>query len=289
MKDIIIMLEYLEDHDPFKTRSAHLVDISTGISYPNANAHKGLDIGNVILDKMDGVDVYKYKFKKVDKIKQMGERVLIGKEMEVMDPLVLFERALVIADISDITKKYVFEHELSHYPPSLFGSNGLLRSADDKSNLTDYIAQKCLPESTPEDENNLTIEITVIDMGSLLRSRVKFYKGDTYGEIIQQYINTVQIYPNCVPVFDGYSDDSPSTKYITLLKRSRKVTPCHAVEIAHHLPFKCKDAFFTNKSNNQSFINLLSKALDNNNISVLHAKGDAEQLIAIDLTVNYTT
>ena len=64
MKDIIIMLEYLEDHDPFKTRSAHLVDISTGISYPNANAHKGFDIGNVILDKMDGVDVNKYKLKK---------------------------------------------------------------------------------------------------------------------------------------------------------------------------------------------------------------------------------
>ena len=176
MKDIIIMLEYLEDHDPFKTRSAHLVDISIGISYPNANAHKGFDIGNVILDKMDGVDVNKYKFKKVDKIKQMGERVSIGKEMEVMDLLVLFERALVIADISDIIEKYVFKHELSFYRPSICCSNGLLRSADDKSNLTDYIAQKCLPESTPEDKNNLSIESTVIDMGSLLQSRVKFNK-----------------------------------------------------------------------------------------------------------------
>ena len=56
-KDILNILQYIEDHDPFKVQSLNLVDISTGISYPNANAHKALDCGNAILKKMDGVEV----------------------------------------------------------------------------------------------------------------------------------------------------------------------------------------------------------------------------------------
>ena len=71
-----------------------MVDISTGISYPKANAHKALDIGNKILKNMDKVDIKKYKFKKVDKIKHLGKRVSVADEEVGIDPLVLFERAL---------------------------------------------------------------------------------------------------------------------------------------------------------------------------------------------------
>ena len=39
-KDILNILKYLEEHNPFNTKSKYLVDISTGISYPGANAHK---------------------------------------------------------------------------------------------------------------------------------------------------------------------------------------------------------------------------------------------------------
>ena len=38
----------------------------------------------------------------------MGERVSIVKEMEVMNPVVLFERAVVIADITDNSKQICF-------------------------------------------------------------------------------------------------------------------------------------------------------------------------------------
>ena len=292
-KDILKTLEYIEEHDPFDVKCEHLVDISTGISYPNANAHKVIAVGNSILEKMNGTEVNKYKFKKADQIKQMGGKVMIGEEEMVFDPLVLFERALVIADSSDITKKEVFEHELSLNPPSLFGNNGLLRSADDKANLTDHIAQEYQSESTTEKEN-LQIESTVIDMGSLLWAKVIFNKGDTYGYIIQRYVNAIQKYPNCVAVFDSYNDDTPSIKYITHLKRSSKVILSHTVQLALHLPFTCdsKAAFFANRTNKQEFINLLSKELQDQQIEVLHAKGDADQLIAktaIDLAVNSTT
>ena len=64
----------------------------------------------------------------------------------------------MIADIADITKKEIFETEISLYPPSLFGNNGLLRSPDNKANLTDYIALECKPQPSPDDKKNLQIE-----------------------------------------------------------------------------------------------------------------------------------
>ena len=146
-KDTLNILKYIEEHNPFNVQSECLVDISTGISYPNANSHQAQNIGTTILNNMNGVEVNKYKFKKADRIKQMGEKVLVGKEEVVFDPLVLCERALLIADNSDISKKDVFEHELSLNPPSLFGTDGLIRYADDKSNLTNLIANKYQPQS----------------------------------------------------------------------------------------------------------------------------------------------
>ena len=131
-------------------------------------------------------------------------------------------------------------------------------------------------------------------MGSLLRTKVCFKKGDTYGEIIDKYVKIVQKYPNAVPVFDGYDDNEPSTKYITHLKRSSKVISSPTVQLDHHLPFTCdsKEAFFANKDNKKTFIKRLSETLKNKDISVVHAKGDADQLIAktaIDLAVNFIT
>ena len=91
-------------------------------------------------------------------------------------------------------------------------------------------------------------------MGSLLRIKVCFKKGDTYGEIIEKYVNIVEKYPNGVSVFDGY-DNVTSTKYISHLKRSRKVMTSPTVQLDLHLPFTCdsKDAFFANKVNKKAF------------------------------------
>ena len=157
-----------------------------------------------------------------------------------------------------------------------------------------YIVKTYQQESSVEDLGLVQIDKTVIDMGSVLRSRVNFEKGMTYGEIIKKYVGVVKHYKPCIPVFDGYSDDCASTKYITHMKRSKKQVPSNTFELASHLPFNCesKAAFFANKSNKQLFINMLSAELKNEGITALHATGDADQLIAktaIDNAVNYTT
>ena len=91
---ILKILEYIEQHNPFNVKSKDLVDISTGISYPKANAHLALDIGNAILKKMNGVEATQYTFKKIDRIKSMGELVMAGKEAVNINPEILCHRLL---------------------------------------------------------------------------------------------------------------------------------------------------------------------------------------------------
>ena len=163
--------DYIKEHNPFKYDNQHLVDISTGISYPNANAHKASEIGSDIVKNMIGVAVKEYTFRKKDRIKPMGEKVNIGKEDKVIDVQLFFQRCLVLMGNPDVNIDQLFEHELSVYPTSLYNKNGHLRSADDKAALTNYIANECKPESTPEDKENLSIEKSVLDMGSKWRRR----------------------------------------------------------------------------------------------------------------------
>ena len=154
-----------------------------------------------------------FKFLKANKIKQMGEKMTIGKEEVVIDPLLMLERALIISHDTP----EVFEFELTVNPPAPFTSDGRMRLADDKSHLTDFIAKEYQKQSFDENEYKdkslteirslLQIEKTVLDMGSILRSRVKFQKGDTYGIIIQKYVKIVKGYHNCTSVFVGYDDD----------------------------------------------------------------------------------
>ena len=107
------------------------------------------------------------------------------------------------------------------------------------------------------------IESSVIDMGSLLRTKIIFNKGDTYGDIIKRFVNAVQNYPNCVSVFDGYNDDTPSKIYNTL-KQIQKVDTISHWSTCSSSSFTCdsKAAFFANRTNKQEFINDKHTCLD---------------------------
>ena len=154
----------------------------------------------------------------------MGIKVVVGKEEVVIDPQLLFQRLLIIANSIDISSVQLWEYELSINPLAIITKNGLLRPVSNKAKLTSYLAQFCKPESIPEDEDNLLVECSVLDMGSILH-KVPWKKGDTYGQIINAYVMKVKSYPGYLyAVFDGYNGNC-STKYSTHTNRSRKLVP----------------------------------------------------------------
>ena len=157
-----------------------------------------------------------------------------------------------------------------------------MRPVKAKAKLTSSLTELCAPESVPENKDDLILECTVLDMGSILH-KVQWKKGDTFGQIIEAYVKKVKCYPgHCFAEFDGYGENS-SKKNSTHLHRSTKLIPSHNIKLANHLPYSCasKEAFLANKNNKQAFINMLPDALSHDpRIQVLHAKDDTDLLIA---------
>ena len=91
----------------------------------------------------------------------MGVKTLIGKKEVAVDPLLYFERALIITNNSDLTKKEVLGFELSTSPPSIFDSEGRLRIPEDKSKLMNYIVKTFQQESSVEDVGLVQLDKTV--------------------------------------------------------------------------------------------------------------------------------
>ena len=119
------ILEYLRNHNPF-VESNTLFDISTGISSLVANPQNAEEIGKKILQKMEGQKVSSYIFRKSDQVKTLGEKVTSQGEVITVDPQLLFQRLIVIANNTDLSLDELFKYELSVYRPALFNKQGFL-------------------------------------------------------------------------------------------------------------------------------------------------------------------
>lgn len=263
MADTAIILEYLESHDPFENeKSDYLYDISTGIASSVSNVHMAEDLGKSIITSMEGEQVTKYVFKKKNQVKVMGVKVVSDGEEIVVDPKLLFQRLLIIANNSDISLNEVFTYELSVYPPSLFTKQGLLNSAT-KPKLADAIS-KPVPAA----------ECNVLDGGSLLQ-RLPWTQGQTYKQIISSYICMVKKYIYPIVVFDGYLQET-----IKIVAHQRRGQFSDKVKLAIDLPLKMeKNTFLQNKGNKQAFIDMLSDEMRKEGIDTIHAENDADLLI----------
>ena len=80
--------------------------------------------------------IWKYTFRKKDRIIQMGIKVVVGKEEVVIDPQLLFQRLLIIANSIDIGSVQLWEYELSINPLAIITKNGYLRPVSNKAKLT---------------------------------------------------------------------------------------------------------------------------------------------------------
>ena len=281
-EDTSKIFQYLEQHTPF-IENEHLYNIISGVSAPQSNAHLAKDFGNNIIKMMEDQNAAQFIFRKKHQIKTMGHKIVTdGVEVQV-DPQVLFQRLLVIASNAEITLSEIMTFELSVYPPSLFTSNGLPRSAT-KPQLADAMA-KCtssLAEATPE------ADCYVFDGGSLIH-RIKWTTGETYEEIASKYVELVKRSNDPIVVFDGYNDNM-STKCVTHQKRARDLIVAPDVHLSRTqvFTFGNKESFLGNQNNKQRFIDFLSETLEEHGVSTKHAEGDADLLI-VQEAVNKAT
>lgn len=176
-------------------------------------------------------------------------------EEVAINPDQLFHRVIFMSQGTNNLKPY-FNHEVSPYPLSLFTNNQMLRKGTKSSIMK--IFEK-LNESEEVFES-LTSNMYVVDGGYFLH-RIFWPKNETYGEIIERYVeNVVKKYgKDCHLVFDGYPD-YPTTEGLEHVRRSKRTLR----ELKFTLNMQCttnQSKFFPNPKHKSQFIMLLVQKL----------------------------
>ena len=287
-KDKMKLLAFLQERNPLDLdlHDSELRNIETGVEADSTvNSDSAKEVGSKVIASMTGKNVLDYNFKRTDQAVTMGTKstVKIDGDSIHVDPQLLFQRLLAAADRLVEDQAEIFSYELCSIPSSLFEPSGLFREAD-KPSLANAIWNlgDCSMEETIFDESTQH----VLDGGSLIQ-RIPWTYGASFSSICNLYAEFISSrYTNVTVVFDGYPN-GPTTKDCTHLRRTHGKGSAK-VKFSVNTPCKTKkEHFLSNCENKQNFINMLGQCLQENDIHVQHATGDADLLI-VQTAINYT-
>lgn len=278
LNDLNKLQERLKTCSPF-TEDPSLRNIITGVvANDNVNVHHYQEVGNDILKKMHGQRAFSYSFKRRDSAKTLGSASAVKvSEDRSIDPALLFQRLLIVAQWGELSLLDTMEYELCPYPPALFESKDTLRKAD-KPALADAIHSLDKQDDANKDDVPKT-DHYVLDGGSLLH-RLNWKNGDTYGSIAANYATfTVKQYGKATVVFDGYSD-RPTIKDNTHKRRGHNNNNPKVNLTATSIFSGKKEDFLAGDSNKQAIVDLIAERLEKSGCKVVKCEGDADVDIA---------
>ncbi|KAJ8049891.1 hypothetical protein HOLleu_02834 [Holothuria leucospilota] len=139
-KDTYEIFQYLNDYSPFVSEEGALRSVATGVTASaSCNPHEARKVGEAILDKMMGQNAFDFVFRRKEQIERMGlKQVVVDGEKLKIDPQLLFQRLLILANNSDYSLDDLLKYELSAQPTALFDKHGLLLQAN-KPQLADAL------------------------------------------------------------------------------------------------------------------------------------------------------
>ncbi|KAK7088764.1 hypothetical protein V1264_022644 [Littorina saxatilis] len=284
-KDMMAITSYLLDRNPFADDQA-LRNIATGVVGEAAvNVTKAREVGCGKMQAMEGKTVSDLVLKKKDQVITLGTKksLKVDGHSITVDPQLLFQRFITVANTTYEDKKELFQFELCSFPSALFESHEFLRQPN-KATLADELWKLVIAHAGSPSSNFPADVQFVIDGGSLLqRLQGSWTRGNTFQSIIDGYTQFVNSrYPHAVIVFDGYMS-GPSTKDMTHLRRTKGRRGA-AVHFSPDMVLRStKEQFLANAENKQRFICALGTALEKN-CTVIHAKADADVQIVLSAT-----
>lgn len=145
------------------------------------------NLGKTILKDMEAKDIDKYVFRRKEKAVNMAEKssVVINSERVMVDPALIFQRLAAVASNSGSDLNEVLSFELCTFPPSLFSSFEVMRTAD-KASLTN------VPMKTEGLKGRMTLPSSqrVLDSGWLVH-KIPWTAVSTYSEMAGSYVDYV--------------------------------------------------------------------------------------------------
>eukprot|EP00795_Rhopilema_esculentum_P008020 gene8020-13930_t len=248
-KDLTLIKEWFDRHNPFGEDGQHLKSLSTGLI---ARMLDEIFKTNLVIGTW--------------KMRASSEK----KEFKHLKSSYLrrkFSRLTALANFQN----NVFEnfcYELTPEPTSLF-KQGMMRKST-KAVLRNHLL------GTENATIPTTNDVCVVDGGALLH-KVHWPKS-TYSEVLEQYTAFVKQrfgkYTCVSVVFDGYSDRK-STKGQEHLRRMSKASA--SIEITESSKVTCsREAFLANIDNKERLIKLLCTRLERERFVAVQSNGDAD-------------
>jgi hypothetical protein len=180
------VLQFFQARSPFEEGDTSLRNIDTGVTADKrVNVDLAHDLGKKIIKDMVGQSLDDYVFRRKDQAVPLSDNssVKIDDETVSIDPQLLFQRLITVADRSDEDIASIFKFELSTNPSSLFDNSGLPRAAQ-KSQLADAIWKLGYCGSDQDvEEDRLSY---VVDGGSLIQ-KIPWPKNSTFRIICEHY------------------------------------------------------------------------------------------------------
>ena len=136
------IMDRLQNVSPFDGVQSLMNTVNGVVADKYSNVDDFYSIGTSIINKMSGQKVFDYTFKRKDAAKTMSSKTKIGRNNKIdIDPALLFQRLLVVANASTVSPNDVFSYELCSYPPAIFETPILLRKVKNRrSNKKSYQA-----------------------------------------------------------------------------------------------------------------------------------------------------
>ena len=274
--DTTLIVRYLQERNPFNGEPTLRCVASGRAAESSVNADQAKLLGENILHRMIGKNALEITFNRKHQVVTMATKtaVKINGETIQVDPSLLFQRLVKVAEATPTLLASAFCFELSNIPTSLFDTSGLPRQAN-KAALAQFIwsTSKQTNSQLPQDV------FFVIDGGSLLH-QLAWPRGSTYNELAEMYSNfVIRVYGKGIVVFDGYNN-GPSTKDMTHLRRTNGCSGgpdiCFSGDM---LLGDTKQRFLMNSANKQRFIKHLMATFRENGFESVQAPGDADCLI----------
>ena len=159
----IRIFTFLKDHNPSES-NVELHNIATGVTgVASANPHKAVEVGEAILNTMEGQNGFHCSFRKNNQLETLGIKVTPPSgDLVSVDPQLLFPGLLIIS------------HELSTYPPALFNKNGMILKTNKPQLSVAFARIMATGELLVEPPDKA--EFCILDGGSLLH-RISWEKG----------------------------------------------------------------------------------------------------------------
>ena len=279
--DLMKVLEWFEDRDPFKTDGAEIRSLSCGLTGDkNVNCDEAELIGKNIHETLDDKPFVNSTIKRASQVKSLASMkniVKISKQSVNIDPTKLFSRLVVLLERNDDIKSF-FDFELTPIPTSLFLDNFMR-----KTNKALLIQQR-FGKDFQFTASSITSEVTVIDGGWLLR-KTNWIEGSCFEDIIELYRSYLANHHGQASViFDGYNNE-PTTKDHEHDRRAPSMCPNFSVDSNLKVTVS-QQVFLGNNSNKRNLIKLMAPKLKLDKHLVKQAVADADTLIALTALEN---